>query len=113
MENSMPTADVPKLDEREEHFFIPGLHAGLRLFLRYRASTSPFAAGRRAVVYVHGATFPSGLSIAHRMDGRSWRDALNEAGFDVWGLDFQGFGARDLGHKAFSAIATNSEITCA
>jgi pimeloyl-ACP methyl ester carboxylesterase len=44
---------------------------------------------------VHGATFPSGLSIAHRFDGRSWRDALNEAGFDVWGLDFYGFGASD------------------
>jgi len=29
--------------------------------------------------------------VAHRFDGKSWRDALNEAGFDVWGLDFYGF----------------------
>ena len=49
----------------------------------------------RIVLYVHGATFPSALSIAHRFDGRSWRDALCEAGFHVWGLDFLGFGESD------------------
>src|SRR5262249_20900970 len=38
---------------------------------------------------------PSALSIAHRFDGYSWRDALCEAGFDVWGLDFHGFGSSD------------------
>jgi len=47
------------------------------------------------VLYVHGATFPSGLSIAHRFDGFSWRDALCAAGFDVWGLGFHGFGHSD------------------
>jgi pimeloyl-ACP methyl ester carboxylesterase len=47
------------------------------------------------VMYVHGATFPSALSIAHRLDGRSWRDELVDAGFHVWGLDFQGFGGSD------------------
>ncbi|MFL5333570.1 MAG: alpha/beta hydrolase, partial [Geminicoccaceae bacterium] len=47
------------------------------------------------MLYVHGATFPSALSISHRFDGRSWRDALCEAGFDVWGLDFHGFGGSD------------------
>jgi len=44
------------------------------------------------VLYVHGATFPSALSIAHLFDARSWRDELCDAGFDVWGLDFHGFG---------------------
>jgi hypothetical protein len=44
---------------------------------------------------VHRGTFPSALSIAHRFDGRSWRDALGEAGFPVWGLDFHGFGQSD------------------
>jgi pimeloyl-ACP methyl ester carboxylesterase len=47
------------------------------------------------VIYLHGATFPSALSIAFRFDGRSWRDALCDAGFDVWALDFQGFGESD------------------
>ena len=38
------------------------------------------------------ARFPSALSIAHRFDGRSWRDELCAAGFHVWALDFHGFG---------------------
>jgi pimeloyl-ACP methyl ester carboxylesterase len=68
----------------------------LTLFLRH---LSPIA--RRAgstskiVLYVHGGSFPSALSIAHRFDGRSWRDELIDAGFHVWGLDFQGFGGSD------------------
>ena len=93
-----PCAPVPainalspaKLDPREQHFFIPGPRKGLALFLR---RLSPESQSRsRAVLYVHGATFPSALSIAHRFSGESWRDALCAAGFDVWGLDFYGFG---------------------
>ena len=82
-----------ELDPREQHFRIPSPLAGLSLFLRY----SPPADGQatRIALYVHGATFPSALSIAHRFDGRSWRDALCEAGFHVWGLDFHGFGESD------------------
>ena len=48
-----------------------------------------------AVLYLHGATFPSALSVAYRFDGRSWRDALCEAALDVWTLDFLGFGGSD------------------
>ena len=83
-----------KLDPREEHHRIPSPHAGLSLFLRYlpRHETSSPA---RVALYVHGGTFPSALSIAHRFDGRSWRDELCEAGFHVWGLDFHGFGMSD------------------
>ena len=66
---------------------------GLSLFLRYLPPADTSAT--RIVLYVHGATFPSALSIAHRFDGRSWRDALCEAGFHVWGLDFLGFGESD------------------
>jgi len=84
-----------KLDPREEHFRIPGPREGLSLFLRYLPAARTGSSPRRAVLYVHGATFPSALSIAHRFDGRSWRDVLGEAGLDVWGLDFYGFGHSD------------------
>lgn len=84
----------PKLHPREEQFRIPSPRPGLSLFLRY-LSPSRATVLRRAVLYVHGGTFPSGLSIAHRLDGRSWRDALCDAGFHVWGLDFHGFGETD------------------
>jgi alpha-beta hydrolase superfamily lysophospholipase len=44
------------------------------------------------VIYVHGATFGADLSVFHRFDGRSWADALNDAGFNAWGFDFAGYG---------------------
>jgi pimeloyl-ACP methyl ester carboxylesterase len=81
------------LDPRETHHRIPSPVAGLRLFLRHLPPAAGAAETRRAVLYVHGGTFPSALSVAHRFDGRSWRDSLREAGFHVWGLDFHGFGA--------------------
>jgi pimeloyl-ACP methyl ester carboxylesterase len=89
------TGLLPKLDPREEHFRIPGPHEKMSLFLRCLPTARTEFQPRRAVLYLHGATFPSALSIAHRFDGKSWRDALNEAGFDVWGLDFYGFGYSD------------------
>ena len=80
---------APLLDPRETHHLVPSSEPGLRLFLRRLP-----ASGRRvgSVLYVHGGTFPSAVSIAHRLDGWSWRDDLAAAGFDVWGLDFHGFG---------------------
>jgi pimeloyl-ACP methyl ester carboxylesterase len=81
-----------RLDPREEHFRIPGPREEALLFLRYLPAERTTFDPRRAVLYVHGATFPSALSIAHRFDGKSWRDALGDAGFDVWGLDLYGFG---------------------
>ncbi len=83
-------ADAPKLDPCETHFRIPGPHPGLSLFLRHLPPAG--ATARGVVLYVHGGTFPSALSIAHRFDGFSWRDSLCAAGFHCWGLDFHGFG---------------------
>jgi pimeloyl-ACP methyl ester carboxylesterase len=57
-----------------------------RLLVRHRAGGGP------SVLYVHGATFPSALSVAYRIDGRSWIDDLCDRGFDVWAFDFAGFG---------------------
>lgn len=70
---------------------------GRRLLLRRLAS--PQARDPVPVLYVHGATFPSALSVGYRFAdgpaGRSWRDALVAAGFDVWALDFLGYGGSD------------------
>ncbi len=60
------------------------------LHLRHRVGKGP------CVLYIHGATFPCALAIGYRFaDGRSWEDALAEAGFDVWGLDFAGYGGSE------------------
>lgn len=65
----------------------------LKLFLRRqpaaRASDAP------PVLILHGATFPSANAAAWRIDGRSWMDELADAGFDVWALDFLGYGESD------------------
>ena len=88
----MSNRHTPSLDPRERHYLLPSPIDGLQLFLRH---LPPREAAKGIVLYVHGATFPSALSIAHRFDGRSWRDALCEAGFHVWGLDFLGYGESD------------------
>jgi pimeloyl-ACP methyl ester carboxylesterase len=85
----------PKLDSKEEHFLIPSHLDGMSLFLRYLPPNAHPTDASNIVLYVHGGSFPSALSIAHRFDGHSWRDELADAGFHVWGLDCQGFGASD------------------
>jgi pimeloyl-ACP methyl ester carboxylesterase len=76
----------------ERTFTIPYEPAGGSLLLRNLRDdkrTSPLGP---AVLYVHGATFPSALSLFWRFDGVSWADKLVDAGFDAWGFDFIGFG---------------------
>ncbi len=86
-------AAIEKLDPHEQYYWIPSPIEGLRLFLRYLPPTTPAHGPPKIVLYVHGGTFPSALSIAHRFDGESWRDTLCAAGFHVWGVDFHGFGS--------------------
>jgi pimeloyl-ACP methyl ester carboxylesterase len=49
----------------------------------------------KVVLFVHGSSFPSDLAAAYRFDGHSWMDDLSEAGYDVWALDFAGYGHSD------------------
>jgi pimeloyl-ACP methyl ester carboxylesterase len=107
----MKFSAAPQLDPREQHFRIAGPREGLSLFLRFLPATKTEFQPRRAVLYVHGATFPSAVSIAHRFDGKSWRDALGEAGFDVWGLDFYGFGHSDR-YPEMDQPATDNSPLC-
>jgi pimeloyl-ACP methyl ester carboxylesterase len=102
--------DIPLLADGEEHFNIPGPRDEMKLFLRRLGATG--APLGRSVLYVHGATFPSALSIAYRFGERSWRDALCEAGFDVWGLDFYGFGHSDRYPEMASDAASDAPPLC-
>ena len=86
-------SELSKLDPREQHFRVAD-DRDRTLFLRHLGPTTP-SHSPKIVLYIHGATFPSALSIAHRFDGWSWRDHLNAAGYDVWGLDFLGYGGSD------------------
>jgi pimeloyl-ACP methyl ester carboxylesterase len=97
-----------RLDEREETFSIPGPRKGMSLFLRRLGPAQKHP--KRAVLYVHGATFPSALSIAYRFDGRSWRDELCDVGFSAWGLDFYGFGNSDRYPEMNEAPEVNAPL---
>ena len=81
---------------REEQFRIPAGPSSLKLFLRHLAPAdgSPSREGR-VVLILHGGTLPSGASSAFKFDGHSWMDDLSEAGFDVWALDYLGYGGSD------------------
>jgi pimeloyl-ACP methyl ester carboxylesterase len=106
-------SQAASLDPMEQHFRIPGPIEGLSLFLRFLPAPDRAKTDVRPVLYVHGATFPSALSVAYRFDGKSWRDALNEAGFDVWGLDFYGFGHSDRFPEMQQAAAEHQPLCVA
>ena len=72
---------------------IPSGVDGLRLYLRHQAPARPSRAA--PVLIVHGATFPSANAAAWKIDGRSWMDEFDAAGFDVYALDFLGYGESD------------------
>jgi pimeloyl-ACP methyl ester carboxylesterase len=60
-----------------------------------------------AVLYVHGATFPTSMSVGWRMAGMSWFDHLHSAGFDAWSFDFAGYGRSDR-PSVFQRAATDA-----
>jgi pimeloyl-ACP methyl ester carboxylesterase len=68
------------------------------LLMRRQPRTGP------PVLYLHGATFPSAVSVAYRFGGRSWMDDLSAAGFDAWALDFAGYGGSDRYPKMSQGI---------
>lgn len=84
------------LDPEETLHRIADPRSGLSLLLRRLPAAAEEAP---PVLYVHGATFPSALSVTYRFDigteRGSWRDALHAAGYDVWALDFPGYGGSD------------------
>ena len=79
----------------EETFLIPFGPSGLRLFLRHLPRSHATTEKSKAVLLVHGATFPSALAAAFPFGGHSWMEHLSAAGFDAWALDFMGYGGSD------------------
>jgi pimeloyl-ACP methyl ester carboxylesterase len=62
------------------------------------------------VLYVHGATFPSALSVGYRFGGRSWADHLCLHGFDVWAFDFAAFGGSTRPAQMNAPAAANPPL---
>lgn len=82
--------------QREQQFRVPVDSTGLRIFLRHLpAARTDVNRGRTPVLFIHGSSFPSALAAAFKFDGASWMDDLSRSGFDVWALDFLGYGGSD------------------
>src|SRR5438105_1643514 len=81
---------------REEQFRVMFEPLELHLFLRHLpAGHRGPGSGKPPVLIIHGSTLPSGSSAAFRVNGVSWMDDLAARGFDVWALDFVGYGGSD------------------
>src|ERR1044071_4093758 len=93
-------------DVKEEQFRVPVTASGLKVLVRHLspANRQPVKAGR-VVLILHGGTLPSGASAAFRLDGHSWMDDLSDHGFDVWAMDYLGYGGSDR-YPEMSAPAT-------
>ncbi|MFL9483167.1 alpha/beta hydrolase [Chitinophagaceae bacterium LWZ2-11] len=48
------------------------------------------------ILFIHGSSFSAGLSFGFRMNNYSWMDHLKDKGYDVYALDFLGYGNSDL-----------------
>jgi pimeloyl-ACP methyl ester carboxylesterase len=80
-----------------------GEGAGTLLLRRWPSAGEP-------VLYVHGATFPSALSVGYRFGGWSWADQLHGQGFDVWAFDFAGFGGSTRPAQMDTPAASNPPL---
>lgn len=89
-------AIAPIASAAERQHILPGATApDWRPSLLVREQTPASGDRSRPVLYVHGASFPSALSIMFKFGGRSWADALNDQGYDAFGLDFAGYGGSE------------------
>lgn len=67
--------------------------SGLKIALLHKGPVS--AATDFPVLFLHGSSFPSALAFGFRMGNYSWMDNLVDNKYDVYALDFLGYGHSD------------------
>lgn len=79
---------------KDDEILRTGSHlAPLKIALRYQAAK--VTSNDYAVLMLHGSSFPSAQSFGFRMNNYSWMDHLSENGYEVYALDFLGYGNAD------------------
>lgn len=90
----------------------PAHREGLKLGIRHK--NVAVKAGTDPVLFVHGSSFPSALAFDFQMQGGSWMDQLAARGFDVYALDFPGYGLSDryaeMSSGAAHAVGQASQV---
>jgi len=80
-----------------EEMLVPAKDDGIQLYVRNKhPETMPSSAPGRAVLFVHGATYPSETSFDFPLDGLSWMDYIAQHGYDVYLMDVRGYGRSTL-----------------
>lgn len=82
---------------------------GLNLSLLHLAPDGRPARKKTPVLFIHGASYPSALAFGFRMNGKSWMDVLADEGFDVYALDFLGYGESER-YPEMSSAAENKSL---
>jgi pimeloyl-ACP methyl ester carboxylesterase len=97
-----------KFSNKFEIIYINSHIKNLKLALIHLASKQ--INKKNPVLFIHGSSFPVELSFGFRMKGYSWMDDLAEAGYEIYGLDFLGYGASDRYPEMFQSPKKNKPV---
>jgi pimeloyl-ACP methyl ester carboxylesterase len=75
-----------------EHITIPSDTPGIQLYIRNKRPQELTVSADKVLLYVHGATYPSGTAFDLQLDGMSWMDYIAAHGWDVYLVDLRGYG---------------------
>jgi pimeloyl-ACP methyl ester carboxylesterase len=76
-----------------EEFRVPASDPGIQLYVRNKHPEGMASvAGNKIVLFVHGATYPASTTFDMALNGFSWMDHLARNGYDVYLVDFRGYG---------------------
>lgn len=94
-----------------EDLHLPPDADGVRLHLRRKVSASAEgAAGRRVVLFVHGATFSGVVAFDTPLPGGSWLDYAARHGCEAYALDIRGYGlSRPAARRSRQPYARTSD----
>lgn len=93
-----------------EHFQIDSDTPGIRLYVRNKRARDLAPGSDRILLYVHGATYPSGTAFDLALDGMSWMDYIAAHGWDVWLVDLRGYGGSTRPPEMDAPAADNPPI---
>lgn len=67
--------------------------SGLKVAITHQEPKVPL--GDYAILFLHGSSFPSALSFGFKMNNYSMLDSMSDSGYEVYALDFLGYGNSD------------------
>ena len=83
---------------------------GILLYVRHKRSACASGQPARALLYVHGATYPAETAFDLPLGGLSWMDYIASHGWDVWLVDVRGYGRSTRPPEMDQPAADNAPI---